>query len=306
ALLLRGICTEALDGTTAAEESFTTCISAWPACHLGYFYRGVTRQTIHRYADAEADYSKVISLRPDLGIAYLNRGMVRVALGDVDAALEDFTTAMAKGRDDSLSYFWRARAHALLEHPDLAAQDTLTAMQRDAVDDEGWFQRGTLKMDAAPEEAAEDFRRALRCNPRNSKAMRNLVAVLADHLNRLDDAIQLQLEFVRIAPDNLLARASLALLYARAGQRELAIEHINAVAENEPHPEIYYQAACCWASLLPSVEGDQENALKWFRAAVSLNPKLIQRADSDPDLASIRTLPDYARIKENADGLLNP
>jgi tetratricopeptide (TPR) repeat protein len=86
--------------------------------------------------------------------------------------------------------------------------------------------------------------------------------------NRLAEAIPALHKVLAIKPDLALAHLKLGTLYANAGQNELAVKHLRAVATNDPEDARGYLKL----GLLALLQGKAEEALEAFRRAGAIEP----------------------------------
>jgi tetratricopeptide (TPR) repeat protein len=129
---------------------------------------------------------------------------------------------------------------------------------------------GTLKASEGKRNDAEQFyRQALQKNSNLLPARHNLALLLGSEASRQPEAIDLWRENLRIAPDYLPSRLSLAGLLADRGENAPAIEEYRQVLAAKPD---YSAARLALAGLLAK-SGDAENALTELRRVSSLDPR---------------------------------
>ena len=81
--------------------------------------------------------------------------------------------------------------------------------------------------------AITSYRLALRAKPDDTKALQNL-AIALTRVNRLDEAIKCYRQALSLKPTLSGPHYGLAFLHVRRGERELAIEHLEAFLDAPP------------------------------------------------------------------------
>ena len=98
------------------------------------------------------------------------------------------------------------------------------------------------------------------------------------------------------------ARRGRAILSARLGNREQALQEINWCLEKEPQAGVTLYAAACVAALAAERFADSraaEQALTFLELAFAQQYGQ-QQADKDPDLNGVRNHPGFARLLTRA------
>ena len=142
------------------------------------------------------------------------------------------------------------------------------------------------------QEAADLLKRALVLEPRSAVKHGNLgdtyrqlglAKQAADEYRR---AAELTAEQLRVDDNNAMALARLAVFDAKLGESAQALRHVRRAAELTPDDNmVVYKRAVVHALL-----NQQAEAVEWLRKAVQKGYSRA-RAGTDPDLASIRKLP---------------
>ncbi len=172
-----------------AEQAFTICTLMWQDSYFGYFQRGLCRLDRQHYEQAERDFTKALAHRPDLTAAMINRAVARTQLGKHAAALDDFNRALNNGATQTRIYFLRSDLRRKLGDPQGAAADYAHGLQAIPHDEKSWIKRGLAKLSVDPGGALDDFRQALRVNPRSHAALRNLAHIYAEHRHDPETAL---------------------------------------------------------------------------------------------------------------------
>src|SRR5262249_47944039 len=141
------------------------------------------------YSAALADFDHGVAQRPELPEPYLNRALARQGLGQFKSAIEDLTTALEKPNAPTRIYFMRARVRARAGDRAGADQDRAEGLRATPADEKSWIARGLARLANDAQGALADFEEALVLNPRSRSALQNKAHVLAEKLNRHDEAV---------------------------------------------------------------------------------------------------------------------
>ncbi|QDS97669.1 serine/threonine-protein kinase [Adhaeretor mobilis] len=282
-----------------AEGHYTTAIAIQPDSYLGYFYRGLCRLDLQEYQEADGDFSQVIDMKPTLACGYLNRALALRGLNRHADAVSDLTKALELGATQTRIYFLRSQLRARMGDHSGAKEDRELGLSATPSDELSWVARGVALLESDPKAALADFQRALQLNPLSVSALRNCVHVLADKLDRPDEAMasldQLLLQNHR-DPDALAGRA---VLFARQGDREQAIADVQALLKLSKEPKALFQAACALSITSTTEEKDAYKALTLLSRAVTANPTWSYRAQTDPDLVNLRKTEEFKALIES-------
>ena len=119
------------------------------------------------------------------------------------------------------------------------------------------------------EEAIQEYRKAIKSEPKNAKPL--LLAGLASaHLGNFDDAVSDTKKAAELDP-SYSAFYHLGMIYAAAKDAPKALEaYDRALALNPDSFTVEYQKG-----LVLSSQGEQEKAIESFQKAAKLNPRLV-------------------------------
>jgi tetratricopeptide (TPR) repeat protein len=250
--------------------------------------RGQTFLQSGDFSKAITDFDHVLEMNPDDTPARIDRAIAAIGARNYQAAIGDLDQAWHAIPTHSRILFIRARAKKLSGDAAGAKKDLETAMSLTPQDEESWLSHGMAHLNAGrPREALADFERVLADNPRSIEARLNKVAVLADHLQRLDDAIAILDEVLREVPENLAALAGRGVYLARLGRRDAAHADAKAVIARNPPPIYHYQIAGVYALTSKTHPADAEEAMTWLAKALQ-NGVGLEYVDSDPDLLPVK------------------
>ncbi len=245
-----------------------------------------------KYAQAVDSFSAVLRQYPDRCAALLNRALSYIAIGKDNLALQDLNTALEDDSVPTRAYFIRSRLHRRLGNTMEARTDAETGLRKTPNDVSSWVARGVARIRREPQGALEDFEQALELAPYCQTAMHNIAHVCAESLKRNDQAIEILGRAIESNPDDAVALAGRAVMYARAGSRELAMADALQLQRMPIDPVTRYQIGCVYALLLPeaaSVDADQLvwEALNHLSLSFVEDLSLVTLADGDPDLGAL-------------------
>ncbi|HAN96635.1 MAG TPA: hypothetical protein DCQ98_04005 [Planctomycetaceae bacterium] len=142
--------------------------------------------------------------------------------------------------------------------------------------------------------------------PSSVAAQQNLAHLLGERSESLPDSIAAMDEVVRLNGSDLkrlaAALAARGVLHARAGNAERAVADGNDAIERDPSPENRCQLAAIHALL--ATEGTEvatrfDSALRQLARAAWDDPALVRRRlEQDPDLASLREVPEIEALSK--------
>jgi serine/threonine protein kinase/tetratricopeptide (TPR) repeat protein len=298
----RGICRKERGEHTLAAGDFGACIGLWPELAWGYFNRGTVFQDAGRRAEAIADYTAALERDPSFTLASLNRGLCRLELGQNQEALADFDQTLAGGRDEAFVHSGRAIALEGLGRHNEADVGFAAAFGRLDALPAGRGMRvrctyGFAVLKRLPDKARAAFDRVLRENQAYPEALLGRALLAADD-SLFEESLGFLNQVLEVRPGLLDARRLRALVHARAGNLRQASEEINACLEREPSAGVTLYAAACVASRVAARYADRRTA----EQALDLLERAFQqdygrdRAADDPDLASLRRLPEFRQL----------
>jgi eukaryotic-like serine/threonine-protein kinase len=298
----RGICRKERAEYTLAAGDFGACIGLWPELAWGYFNRGTVLQDAGRWVEAIADYTAALERDPAFALASLNRALCRLELGEDREALADFDQAIAGGRDESFVHAGRGIALERLGRSEESDAAFAAAFARLAgnpaeVRTRILWTYGFAVLNRAPDKARAAFDQVLRDNDRHPEALLGR-ALLAAEQGETGEALPLLDKVLELRPGFVDARRLRALVHARAGNLRQASQDINACLEREPTAGVTLYAAACVAARVAARYADP----KAVEQALDLLERSFHegygkdKASDDPDLASLRRLPEFKQL----------
>lgn len=282
-----GNCYENLSRPAQAAACYSACLALSPRYHGWYFRRGLAHLKSQEYELACADLDQAIYRQPSLVEGYVNRALARLRLDRGKEALQDLARAIELGTMDARICFIRAEVRERIGDPIGAARDREEGKRREPADEAGWVARGAARIGEAPKAALADFDQALRINPRFLPALESKAHVLSERLSRMEEAVRVLDQAVAISPESATVRAARAVLLARLGKREAALQDAREALSVEDSPATRYQVAGAYALTSTHASGDRLRALALLTSALrqGFGHELIR---ADPDLKPLQ------------------
>lgn len=302
----RGMCFKELAEYTQAAADFGTCIGLWPEFAWAYFNRGYVLHQVGKRENAYEDYTDALKRDPEFANAYMNRGLVCLELRQFDKALHDYDRAAQLGRDDAAFYAGRGialeglgrfkEADAAFEAA-FARLETAPANVRSRV---RWTY-GFAVAARLPDKARQAFDQVLQENPNQPEALygRGMLLVEQQHP---EEALNYFSRAIEVAPGLIEPRRARAILLARRGNVEGAIQDINWCLDRDNASGFVLYGAACVSALAAGAAADARGAEYLAQQALTLLQKALDsgygqdKAAKDPDLLAIRSRPEFRRL----------
>lgn len=295
--LVLGDCRRIAGDYSGAEQACTAAIALRSDLYLTWYWRGIVLLQHERPKEAEADFTEALKLRPDFPGGWANRGVARKLQGQYTPAIEDLTKAVDSGLQDSLVYFSRAQCYKALGEAENAKRDFELGTKLQSQHAQRWFSRGMAHLELNDYRTAEqDFIAALKIAPGFVVARRNLAHVQSEKLAKLDEAIETLNGILKLQPNDLSARISRGVLYARQNKKTEALQDAEATLQRNPPAHELCQAASLFALLSKDDSGLRNRALDYLEQSVAKQPKLAAVVESDPDMANLRLEPRFIKL----------
>lgn len=288
-----GCCYELLGEPAHANAAFCACIAIDPNHYAWYLHRGVARLRLGEFSDAAYDLSFALRLRPDHADARIN---LSIALLGENRTLEAIHALepLIDGPDRCRALLLLAEAHEQLQDYSEAVHCRELARTSEPLDADSWVARGVARLEESPQEALDDFDRALRDCPHSLAALENKAHVWSERLDQPEKAIEILDAAVEMHPEAANVRCARGVLLARLGRFAAARADAALALAGDSSPEIAYQAAGIFALSSRETPADGERAFELLTSALRRGFG-IDLAEEDPDLAAVRAT---ARFQE--------
>jgi serine/threonine protein kinase/Flp pilus assembly protein TadD len=303
---VRGICHEEVGQFIEASAAFTVCTALRPDFQWSYFARGWARLQQKRFVDAEGDFTQALSLKPGWTAALINRAVCREGRKDLAGAEADLTAALAEPDAPTRLLFFRAKIRKAAGDQKGSNRDASEGFKLSPTDATSWVTRGHWRMESNPADALADFEQALKLDPRSRDALIHKAVVLADHLNRLKEAVVTMDRLLELYPHYVEARAGRGVYLARLGDAERARRDAADVLRDEPTAYRFFQMAGLNAQLSRN-DSDGKYRRESFRLlslAVRNGFADLKLMANDTDLDPIRDSADFRTLSNHAQALL--
>jgi serine/threonine protein kinase/predicted Zn-dependent protease len=288
ALLQLGNCHRALEHWSAAEGYYTACIALRPQSAFTYYFRGLLHLDAKDCAAARQDFDRALALDSDAPATLVNRGLAARGLGDHKAASEDFAKALELGCQQTR--VWLLLSLSRAAEGDKAAAAAALDRWRAATpgDSLSWIARGTERLASDLPGAEAAFRAALELEPHSRIALQNLAHVLAERQHQNRAAIDLLTEALVREPRDSVLLGSRGVLYARTGEKELALTDARAAIKHSPESALaWYQLGCTYALLADGDATYLDRSLAALEKAVTREPTFAAAYEADRDLKAV-------------------
>ena len=276
-----------------AAGDFSACVACGPEYAWSHFNRALALARAGRLLDAKVSYDRALELDPDLVEARVDRALVELELDRTEEALADLRTAVAAGRREPgvLSALGETLAR-------LGRRDEAEAMFRDLLTSHpdnvvARVARGMTRLDRDPPGARQDFTDALDKDPRNALAHYGMARLTRTSdpqgaLKHLDAALESDPHLV----DAVQLRA---LVRARLGDRAM-LDDVDFLVK-APTAQRLYNAACALAVYAETARDPRplERSIQLLELAFKAGFS-TRIATADPDLKTLRSRPDFARL----------
>ena len=302
----RGVCHLNAGEHQLAAADFGACVGLWPEFAWGHFNLGLAHDQAGRKVEAIASYTAALDRSPGFPDALFNRGLAWLERKQYEPALSDLTEAAAAKPDDASIQLARGIAWEQLDKPTEADAAFDRALALLPTTSESLRPRILIEYGSAiarrrPDAARKAFETVLLEYPRNADAFYGLSVVAAAAAD-LEGAIGALDRCLAVAPERKDAVLARAILLARAGRFLEAIPVVDRGLDRDPEDGAVLYAGACIAALAAKKWAGTDDAEKWTDRAIDLlrrastRGQTRDRAANDPDLATIRSRPEYAEI----------
>ncbi|MFM7152403.1 MAG: tetratricopeptide repeat protein, partial [Gemmataceae bacterium] len=209
------------------------------------------------FTDALEDYRAAVAAHPENEQARLKAGQGELKAGTPAAALEHFTWLAQQHPEQPAVRLGLARCRRALGEPGQARETLERLLQDYPRDAEGLLERGLLEMDGGNADQAEPWlRRAIALQPHDRRFVHALERCCLAKGNK-EEASQLKERVVRIDSD--LSKLDPLLLAVMKSPRDAKLR--------------------CEAAKIFLRNGEREEARKWLRLALRMDPTFQEAQD---------------------------
>jgi serine/threonine protein kinase/Flp pilus assembly protein TadD len=308
-----GYCKERLGKHESALERFEVVQPMLPGDPRPAYHRGVILGTLRRPVEAEKEFTKVIELDPEHALAHRNRGFARFRLGQelkkgpaartatatLKGAEADLSKALALGAPAIQILNYRQQVRRALGDVIGADADRERCATLRPESEADFIARGNARLeDADPEGALDDYREAMRINPRSLNALENQILALDERLARPEDALAVADRLTGLSPDYAAGRVNRGVLLAKLGRRDEAHAEAERALALAAHPEVMFAAARVFALTSKDRPGDAPRAFELLGGAIKSGFGRPSAILTSPDLEPIRGNERYRKLAD--------
>ncbi len=287
-----------------AVAGFNVCDRLRPGWFVTVFNRGLCNLERDQAGDAVEDFAACLKLQPTSLAARFNLAVALRRIGKFASSIEELDTVVASGKATTRMMLMRSQVHDAIGNHKQATLDREAAMRITPRDANDWVSRGVSQLAEFPEKAIEDFESARRIDPGNSSALQNAAHVLAERLQRPEEAIECLDQLAELRSQDASAVAARGIVFARMGNVEPALRDAKAAETRTPSAMVELQIAGIYALVADhgtdsadvSNDAIRELALAWVARALRSDASLASVAANDSDLASLRDNAQFNRL----------
>ena len=304
---LLGNCRSAMMDFGAAQQAYTACIAIQPMLPISHFLRGLSRLNDSQYELATEDFEQVSKLAPNWYGARLNRALAFQKMGRFDNAIQEIDRAIDSGHPTLSLFRLRGDLNLALGKTKDANADYQSALQCEPITEAEWIDRGLIRLSIDPKEAIHDFEQALSVNPLSANAHQKLAYVYSELLHEPDLSLEHLAKLIELEPAQWSHRAGRAVVFARAGRADLALDDLKILESSHSKDAItQYQIACAYSLLASWAESAnatdavlsyERSAFRWTIRAIDTDPSIAAIMTTDPDVVWLRGKPQYDAIQ---------
>lgn len=279
-----------------AESAFRSAEVCTPDVASVHVAKSICRYWQGDYQGALASLSRAESLSPELHSITYNRAIVHERMGETEMGLSVIEKGLQAQPSSLRLWSVKRRLLAATNRTKEAAIALAKIRSLDPKEPEDWIIRGISFLPDEPAKALEDFQRARDYETTELIALQNSAHVQSEILGKSTEAIHSLTAALEIDPNFVPARAGRAVLLARLGNIEEAIQDANQCHNSQATAQTSYQLACVYAICSKKDPELKSEALKHLAHAVKPAYGIDQIA-SDRDLENIVDDAEFQKIK---------
>lgn len=313
---LLGDCRMQLRRWDAAIQCYTTCISLRPEVAVAYFNRGNCRWLMEQYAPAADDYASTLLKDPKFKWAHLNRGLALQQTGQLPQALEEVELLLQEDGASVSSYRLAYELAISLQLEKKAKAYLEKALNYPPHGEQDWIDRGLLELGIHPQNAEAAFLEAEKANPNSVDAQQKLAYLYSEVLPNHEQCLVHLAKAIELEPSNATHWAGRAVVHARRGAIDKALQDLNQCEQIFPREGIVqYQIACgyalVWSKMVGSPSSREDSALpsdvlpaqdclvsalRWVSKSLQNDPRVRDILPQDDDMKALRETPEFQQL----------
>ena len=294
-----GVAEAASGDWQSSLESLTAAITLQDQSPIAWFNRGIANIQAGHPDRALDDFDNALLRAPQSISIHLNRGIALSKLYRWKEAEDAFTKAIDLGSQHPRSFLLRARTRMKLGKHQGAELDQAHAMSLKPIDAEDWSSLAIACKTSEAKYSLDLINEGLANFPNSITLLRNKIHLLGDVLNRPNDALVPAESILRLRPGDIRATLSRAIIYARSGRSDQAIEEVQNLNIYKLTPTNCLQLAGVYA-LSSEERPDRFNrSLLLVQSALVRQPGLSRLASRDSDLLALRDNDSFIKLIES-------
>jgi serine/threonine protein kinase/Flp pilus assembly protein TadD len=299
--MLRGLLLHGMGRFREACSAFSVILSEQPKHENARLCRGLSFFNLGRHREAESDFSALVEQNEDLPDAWLQRSFARQSMKEFDGAIADLGKAIELRPESNRYYLARARLYGRLKRGTEAEGDWKKARELPARSVEDRVAQASALMIDNPEVALAGLKTAEQYFGPQPRILQTMAHILSERLGREPESLEVLNRLIAANPSYQKALAGRAVLHARTGNYDGAIEDIGQLAKTQQSlpADLMFQVACAWSLCSKTREQARPQAWRWLTKAIvaGYGADLL---DTDRDLEPLREDPEFAVIRRTA------
>ena len=299
--MLRGQLQHSLGRFREAVASLSIVLNSHPKLAPALLCRGVAAIALFQFEDAERDFTALLEQNEQLADAWLHRNFARQGLRNYEGALSDLTQAISLRPNSNRYYLTRARLLEKMQRSQDATADFKAARELVPVELEDRIACASVLIAVDAEAALRELQTAEQLFGARPRVLQSMAHVLSEQLHREPEAIAVLDRLLKVHANYHKALAGRAVLLARAGQIEPALEDLRKLLpERDKLPaELMFQIASAFSLCSEAQPQLRPQAFRWLTRALA-GGYGFSRLESDPDLAPLRNDPEFDTLRRTA------
>ena len=284
AQFLLAYCLQIKGESTRALERYAVARALRSSDPYTSYNRGLIFARDRQRSDARVEFTLAIEADPKLGLAYKERSFLYRTEGKWKEMRDDLDHALENEVSPIQVYLLRAEANTHLKDTEAAERDRKAASNLQPIEAEDFLVQGNMRINSDPKSALRDFETAERLSPSAYSPLQLQAHILAEKLHDPDRAIEKLNRAVRLFPETPTPVVSRALLYARTGRREEAIQDAERTSVLTDDPETLQVVATVYV-LTSKMLAVPQNKGSWFGGSALEAQFASKTASADQDRA---------------------
>ncbi len=299
-----GLCYSETQEHHLALAAYDVCIALWPEFAWAYLNRGGIQAHLGQTDRAIEDFKQALEHDPHLADAHFNLAFAYQKQGKHHEALASFSQVPERGDYAAAVPVGRGVSLEALGRHDEADRAFARGFQNPPKDPSLYLLRGFALIRRNPEQADQDFQAVLKINQACLEAWYGKAVILADYPDRCREAVLCLDKALALNDRFVPALRGRAVLLARLGRFDRAVQDAQKALDLEKTGENYYAAACVYALMTTDRPPAGDLAVEYLRKAFDLGYGR-DRFEKDRDLDPLRHHPGYQELLQEKNSTMS-